>query len=235
MEEKRAKNTLLSWPTLLLVTAAASGLVWWQTPLTSSRPGGHSRHEHLLIGDQSVEARLWQDPFTAVQHHEQEHRDAASSASKGGGSVSNSLGQLTEQITRFYEAAGTYPVIQIMPVMVSGGPYTEDSESRLRSRHAVISALGVAGYAPENAEAIGYFRLACPSGKRLLSTPGMEADPPAQSDLLTVPFEWFGRRRFQGPRADATARIDKVLVLWLKEDASSHHPPPTSCSCCSRQ
>ena len=47
--------------------------------------------------------------------------------------------------------------VQILAVMIPGGPYVEDVERRLRSRRAVIEALGMAGYNPEKDDEIGYF------------------------------------------------------------------------------
>ena len=40
--------------------------------------------------------------------------------------------------------------------MVSGGPYAEDKEWRLRSRYAVIAALTELGYTPKDPEHIDF-------------------------------------------------------------------------------
>lgn len=42
--------------------------------------------------------------------------------------------------------------------MASGVPYPEDVESRIRSRVAVMAALGTAGYRSADEEQIGYVR-----------------------------------------------------------------------------
>src|SRR5260370_37948443 len=76
MEDKRASAPNIPWTAVMaLIVAAAGGWLWFQSPLTSSRPAGQPEHEHLLLGAQGVEARLWQDPFTAVVRHE--HRAEA--------------------------------------------------------------------------------------------------------------------------------------------------------------
>ncbi|UJP01969.1 MAG: hypothetical protein LZF85_09245 [Nitrosomonas sp.] len=45
--------------------------------------------------------------------------------------------------------------INILAVMVPGGAYAEDRETRLRSRYAITAALLAQGYAPEDADHIG--------------------------------------------------------------------------------
>ena len=47
--------------------------------------------------------------------------------------------------------------------MIPGGPYSEDQESRIRSRFAIVSALGEQGYVPEDPEHIGSVMLQWPT------------------------------------------------------------------------
>ena len=42
--------------------------------------------------------------------------------------------------------------VLLLPVILRGGPYSEDREFRLRTRYAVVSALGVAGYQPKDTD-----------------------------------------------------------------------------------
>lgn len=46
--------------------------------------------------------------------------------------------------------------VTVLPVMVAGSPYVEGHEWRLRSRDAVLFALQVSGYVPEDREHVGY-------------------------------------------------------------------------------
>ena len=50
--------------------------------------------------------------------------------------------------------------VRILAVMVPGGPYAEDRETRLRSRYATILALLNQGYAPEDTDHIGFVHFA---------------------------------------------------------------------------
>jgi hypothetical protein len=99
---------------------------------------------------QIVEARLWQDPFAAVEK-----------------SREKLVNQDTEQ-----QCQG-YPVLEALPckvplgegdgetlviaVTVPGAPYPEDAERRRRTRYAVLAGLERAGFVPEDMRHIGYF------------------------------------------------------------------------------
>ncbi len=61
-----------------------------------------------------------------------------------------------------------------MPVMVTGGPYVENSEWRVRSRVAVHSGLTTGGYIPRDAEHVGFVSI------------NLDGVSP-----LVIPCEWF--------------------------------------------
>ena len=134
--------------------------------------------------------------------------------------------------------------MQILAVMIPGGPYVEDVERRLRSRRAVIEGLGVAGYHPEKEHAIGYFyvpwRPLEPNIGSSISkleqdrndderrwfpkNPGIQPirsnwKEPDAEDLL-VPYEWCEPSGF----GTKTKPVSHVLVLWLRDDAFSDAP-----------
>ena len=78
----------------------------------------------------------------------------------------------------------------VLLVMVQGGPYVEGIESRIRTRYAVVSALGVACFVPEDSEHIGYAQ--------------WKPHPPPGAtlpyDKLNVPYEWYRSRKFHRVR-----------------------------------
>lgn len=55
----------------------------------------------------------------------------------------------------------------LLPVMIPGGPYSEDHESRVRSRFAIVSALGQSDFVPEDAEHLGTLRIPWPSAGQI--------------------------------------------------------------------
>src|SRR4051794_12308193 len=126
--------------------------------------------------------------------------------------------------------------VLVLAVMQSGGPYTEDSEMRVRSRHAVVTALGRAAYAPEDDEHIGFVTIDWPRMRfpdwqgykppiEAGSSPEKEAaSKPGLGDVsLNIPYEWWRQQgtsyedTSNSPAAEPRART--ILVLWLNEDA----------------
>ena len=156
----------------------------------------------MATSQQDVEARLWQDPFAAVEKHRKSSEQAVTlpkntlmmlfaPTSPNTSSASHRLEKLKKKIEPLNN-------VTVVAVSVFGGSYAEDAESRRRSRFAVVSALGFHRYHPENADAIGYFH----------------ATKPYDDD---VPYEWFDK--------DNTSR--SVLVLWLKDEQLTDTPLTT--------
>jgi hypothetical protein len=71
------------WP-IVLVALLAAGVLIKHEELKSARPNDSERVKFVPAGQQDVEARLWQDPFAAVEKHDgrskNEKQDAASQA-----------------------------------------------------------------------------------------------------------------------------------------------------------
>ena len=167
MAESKSEGggSLLSNPSALLaLLTVAAGLWLVSRQLTSDRPvtpGGAQAGE---TGDQEFEARLWEDPFKAIKNGVT-NLDSGSS-SGGGNAAAVDRNPLVEQIRRrslpddtSKPGAAAPNQVLLLPVMISGGQYSEDQESRIRSRFAVVSALGQSGYVPEDAEHIGALRI----------------------------------------------------------------------------
>lgn len=120
-------------------------------PLESPRPITNDSGRYAYQAIQDVNARLWQDPFTAIAQHEDQpcldkkncSQDQHHDIDKLGNSVDNNHKN----------------TITIFGVMVFGDFYVEHVEwrRRTRTRYAVLSGLAVNGYAPQDAEHIGYF------------------------------------------------------------------------------
>lgn len=54
----------------VIVLASAIGVVfWYQEPLKSSRPVGTGVESLVPVGEDRVQARLWRDPFAAIEAH----------------------------------------------------------------------------------------------------------------------------------------------------------------------
>ena len=97
--------------------------------------------------------------------------------------------------------------IIVLLVTTPGGPYVESTESRLRDRYAVATALGAACYVPEDESHLSFVH--------------WEKGP-----LQGLPYEWFRLRKTRAC-APAGSRAESVLVVWLPDEALSRGFFPT--------
>jgi hypothetical protein len=216
MSNETTGNLLANPLPIVMLVLLAAGVLIKQVPLQSARPNDTERVKFVPAAQQDVEARLWQDPFAAVE--KQEGRSEPKT---------HTPEALREVIQKKSTAGGQ---VKVIAVSVFGGSYSEEAESRRRTRFAVLSALGFHGYSPANSDAIGYFRINLPGNSKGVTWPargsaGLDFNliGPAGSTMLlglvssksdpspidlTVPYEWFERQ--ESP--------SNVLVLWLNED-----------------
>jgi len=202
--------------------------------LDSVRPGGEEIDVLQVQGIENVQARLWQDPFAAARAHQQTYHKGEDGFSgdvqiktlkpNRTATLSLKLSPLTGKgesgkgmadphaldalITQSsVEAEESKHRVNVLAVMVPGGPYPDDGEIRLRKRYAVIAGLAASGYQPLSEAHIGYVN---DLGESRCSDEHFgEGQMPA-----TMPFEWF-----------KNAKSDQyTLLLWLDEDAFAHHP-----------
>jgi hypothetical protein len=201
------------------ILTLAGGAFWVSQKLTSDRPMAARQEGTSALGEQKFESRLWEDPFAAWQKLEPWRRRQ----------LTNGLTELGESIVS--RAAGK---ILVLAVMVSGQPYAEDREGRIRTRLAVGSGLGVSGYVPEE-DHIGLAQSAWPDSKQLrqwmanrqarlgISFDGINRTfcLATNSDIaLRVPFEWYRRRSYSG----LEPAYSEVLLVWLDEDCFLDDP-----------
>ncbi len=178
---------------IVMVVLLAAGVLVKNVPLESARPSDPERVKFVPTSQQDVEARLWQDPFAAVEKQEK-LSDQAVAPAKETLPAPHTPQALHKRIKTLHDK------VTVVATSVFGGSFDEAAESRRRTRFAVVSALGAHDYSPENADAIGYFRITLPK-------------PNAVN--LTVPYEWFKKRD----------ESSNVLVLWLNEDILSTTRP----------
>src|SRR4029453_1993486 len=244
-DKKGAKTSVVSIPILLLISALAGSLFLGPSPLITSRPEGTKRNMAGTLGTQDVEARLWQDPFEALELAgvtTLRAQDVNVLVSKNPeltlkGTVSipyeHDIKQLMRQIDVRYqgwnpEVTGVKAEIplskqvQVILAMVSGGPYAEDVESRIRSRVALMAALGTAGYRSEDEDQIGYVTASWPL--QLFRDQSGSLTPEGWSKLI-MPYEWFRRRIHHTDSAKSVSpKSNYVLVIWLRDDLFSDEP-----------
>ena len=204
---------------IALLTVAGGMWVVSQNP-TSSRPTSPDGLPSESTGDQAVRARLWEDPLDEKNWRAQATNEMAF--------------ELLRQQT-VARLSGTNPPPLLLPVMIHGGPYTEDQESRIRTRYATISALGEAGYVPEDAEHVGTLEIPWPTPTalsgwlkkpnallRLVTGTNVPANVPACESSVSIAFEWYRSRVFN--KGNQPSPEKRVLVLWLEEEQFTDFP-----------
>jgi hypothetical protein len=190
----RGGDSKLAVAGALTLALAIAGVLLVKEPLKSSRPVGTGLQMKQTTGEQLVRARLWEDPVAAVERAIKEKGPARGGAES---SLSHRLAPLRHAIADRVRGGERLTVLLVATV---GGPYVESTESRLRDRYAVGTALGAACYAPED--------------ENELSFAYWETGGAVQG----LPYEWYRLRRTRlcGP---AGSRADSVLVIWLTEEA----------------
>jgi hypothetical protein len=178
---------------------------------------------HEQSAQQTIDARLWQDPFEAVDNalDKPGKRDPEQQCPKNPSNDSPCKLPLKE---------GDKETL-VLGVTVSGAPYFEDAEQRRRTRYAVLAGLERARFVPRDARHINYF-LWPQVGDNAPPSPALEIplfamqpllqpyqQPPYRSEAGTiapsqhtaVPYEWFDGNK-------------SILVLWLKEEVLKGKP-----------
>lgn len=236
MEPQDPSSRSLAAPlsTILLLVVAAGSYVLLDQPLTSSRPESEPIPRPTAVSSEDVAARLWQDPFEPVLAHRR-------GLSDGKHLSVHRIDEIAWAVGRQVRKAGGRPSeLLLLPVVVEGGGYAEEGETRIRTRQAVVSALATAGYAPQTESTIGFFEWPWPKPLREDGVPLHPGDavpapdgaaaahhaeklgPIRNEEDALVPFEWFDRL---DPSSDPAAYpAEAVLVLWLDSNSLSMHP-----------
>jgi hypothetical protein len=142
----------------LLTLASSAWLV--SQKLTSTRPAALVGMGRDAPGEQTKDARLWEDPFKTLERHSKGKEAPVAEAVLP-------VVNLATQIKTHRDQCANGGNGWILPVMIPGSPYSEPQESRIRSRFAVVSALGEQGYVPEDPEHIGSVLLQWPTTQEL--------------------------------------------------------------------
>lgn len=186
---------------IIAVLLVAAGVLFVrEAPLETTRLPANEPRLELHHAMQDVDARLWQDPFGAVTRGRAEARK--SDAARAQAEDARRTAKLAEEIRSRRR-------VEILAVMLPGGPYSENVESRRRARYAVLAGLNAGRFSPVDTEHLGYF---------LRQSSPAPLAPPSEP----VPYEWFE------PAPDARQRDDDmdahVLVMWLQSETFDVEP-----------
>lgn len=112
-------------------------------PFLEPRPIG-AQFQALL----PIEARLWQDPFDAVERYRKKLTDSQNPDAE---IVCN---------PDMTPLSGTKPTPDMMEALVEGGPYADEVERRRRMRYALLAGFKNAHRVPDQEQYIHCLRLA---------------------------------------------------------------------------
>jgi hypothetical protein len=185
-----------------LISMISGFFIYQQMSLQTSRPIHKETSSHIFSKKGTVQSRLWQDPFEAVEAHrlgEKQNPELLSDKAR----VYHRLSDLVKVIAESGISSG----LRVVPVFIDGNPYSSGAESRLNDRYAVVSALGAAGYVPESGEYIRFFEWT----RQNITT---------DTVTLAVPVELF----IPKSKSQAGRNRPHVLVLWLKAQDLSQEP-----------
>jgi len=217
----KGDDSTLSLATTVTLALAVAAMVFTKNPLQSSRPSGTGTGLHQTTGELQVPARLWEDPFAAVDRVSEAIKPLSIHVAIDGKTVELGTVAMSPQSPRITGLDTLHKRIQEMDthgerilalvVMTQDGSSVEAVENRIRDRYAVGAALEVGCFAPEKDEWLSYFtwNYHLPS-----------QHPAKESKLLPqfTPYEWYSRSPI-GSCHGSTEPFDAirhVLVLWVK-------------------
>ncbi|MEM9026334.1 MAG: hypothetical protein AAGB06_05310, partial [Verrucomicrobiota bacterium] len=200
MSETKA-SAGLPFPTIFLALSGILGTIFSQIDFSSSRPPQPSTLIDNVPGNQNILARLWEDPFEAIERNQP---------------VSN-----PEEESNFLKLAldsiGENQIEDVFIVFVRGGPYAEDREHRMRTRIALHYAMSDEDYAPVDSTHIGKWKIRHPVDPESEITLAYETlkftDDPLSITGVSSGYSNGGKEPKGG-----------ILVLWLRESVCGNRP-----------
>jgi hypothetical protein len=188
---------------VVTLAVALAGVLLVKEPLRSSRPVGTGLEVKQTTSEQSVRARLWEDPLAAVQRGMSDAPSRVVPKSTPGQSADSFLFQRLKPLRlAIADRVKKDEQITVLLVTMSGDPYAESVESRIRDRYAVGTALGVACYVPEDEGHLSF------------------VEGIAQGAGPALPYEWYRLRKTR-VCGEGQDRAENTLVVWIPDDALS--------------
>lgn len=201
MDSKGSGTNLAFWLPggAVILSLVVSMFALTREPFLEPRPIGAQFQAQLPI-----EARLWQDPFDAVERYRKKLIDSKNPDAEN--VCSPDLSPLG--------ANNVTP--DIVVALVEGGPYADEVERRRRMRYALLAGFKNAHRVPDQEQYIHCLRLA----------DNLSLDAPQKTGFVDAPYEVFVSNPFDPPQAleGASPPPDRTVVFWLKQDALGNTP-----------
>ncbi|MBN2473791.1 MAG: hypothetical protein JXB62_04245 [Pirellulales bacterium] len=222
MDERRESNAKpqsgLLWPSLFVALLACYAYMTYEAPLRTARPKATPQRDELAPNEPpprstreigAVFARLWEDPLEAV------YRDPSSDKCPV---FRGDFNQIVDATT----SQGNGQLL-FMPILVPGGPYAEDKEQRMRTRYAVLAALGACRYRLSLGTRMSYVKLEVTTDFAVMRQP--------ITDAILVPVKLYRPDPIWNADRDANEHSNTqaepfggVLLCWLNEAQLGDRP-----------
>jgi hypothetical protein len=206
----------------ILLVAAGTYFVAQKLPLEGSRPPTTETVIGERGGAQNVDARLWQDPFSAVAEALARSPDLKPGNCRSDATKDPIQQAAIRELIRGHcetPLKGSDPSsLLVMVAPVSGAPYSEEHETRRRTRYAILAGLSADGFIPEDPQHLGFYWPSATAPLETTADSQPAKDAPQISLPKVVPFEWFTR----APRGKS--EYQRVLLVWFDEDALREAP-----------
>ncbi|RON15907.1 hypothetical protein BK660_26545 [Pseudomonas brassicacearum] len=183
----------------VILSLVLSTLALTREPFLEPRPIGAQFQSQLPI-----EARLWQDPFDALERYRKKLTDSEEAKHL-----------CNPDIIPLPEEKSTP---DIMVVLVEGGPYADELERRRRIRYALLAGFKNSQRVPDQEQYIHCLKL-----QHDLSIDPLDNDPQA----VDLPYEMFISNQFDRPASDVEGGpppSERTIVFWLKQDLLTSQP-----------
>jgi hypothetical protein len=234
-DETKSPLSGLLGPTFVLAVLSAVGYLSYQPALKSARPRlGSTKLVPLPPsppGLKPVHARLWDDPL-AVAYRDSQRRQRSSQVSSAGPSAEVLCASDSRELQREIGSVVTLLLgsrreddpqpdkrFLVMPVLVPGEPYEDDTERRKRTTYALLSALGVSGFHLKYADRLTYVEVPICVVDRITDS--------QLSTTLAVPIKLFVPD--DDPSAAAAHDVawqpyGGVIVCWINQAQLGSRP-----------
>ncbi|WP_433765903.1 hypothetical protein [Pseudomonas putida] len=183
----------------VILSLVISTFALTREPFLEPRPIGAQFQAQLPI-----EARLWQDPFDAMERYRK--KLGISNKEQAEKLCSPSLTTLPNE--------NSAP--DMMVALVEGGPYADEVEQRRRIRYALLAGFKNSQRVPAQEQYIHCLRLAKDFSVR----------EPGKDDYQDIPYEIFVNNPLEPPEPvkGVPPPSNQTIVFWLKQDALDSRP-----------
>jgi hypothetical protein len=213
-------------PGLFVLAFAILSALHYSPPLQSSRKDP-SRSEStppppVIPGMHSFYSHLSDDPLASSyeDHHKQEEdwfAQLKQILNKAGAAPAGTHKASDAYKKTFTRVAQNPKGVLCLPVMVSGDPYSDDREDRIRTTYAVLAALANSGFELSFATRLTYVEVPI---KVWLDT----IQQKAESKTLIVPLKLLRRPNGQTAPAATALQENDVVAMWIDESQMGSRP-----------